>query len=281
MKFGMNSLAWQSPFSDPLGQFEKAKKYGCDIYEIAAEDFSSFSTDAVNEAKKVTGIETPTVVGALGETRDVSSDNPEYRKIGVQYIKDTVDLCPKIGAKVIAGPFYSAVGKARQCTEDQKKQAWDWAVENLRVCAAYANDKGVKIAIEPLNRFETDFINTVDQALDLIARIDMPGVGLLLDTFHMNIEESNIPAAIRSAKGKIYDIHCCANNRGTPGEDNFDWPAIVAALRDAGYDDYCLIESFTPDCVEIAKAASVWRPFAKSPEAIAENGIPFLRKVFG
>ena len=105
-------------------------------------------------------------------------------------------------------------------------------------------------------------------------------MGFLLDTFHMNVEESNIPAAIRAAKGKIFDFHTCANNRGTPGEDNFNWEAIAAAIKDAGYDDYCLIESFTPDCKEIAKAASVWRPFAESPEAIAENGIPFLKKVF-
>ncbi len=280
MKFGMNSLAWQSPFTDPLAMFEKAKKYGCDIFEIAVEDFSSFSADAVNDAKQKTGIGTPTIVGAFGDTRDVSSDNPEYRKIGLQYLKDMVDLCTKIDAKVIAGPLYSAVGKARQITEDEKKQQWDWAVENLKIAADYAGEKGILLAVEPLNRFETDFINTVEQGLDLLARIDKSNVGFLLDTFHMNIEESNIPAAIRSAKGKIMDLHCCANDRGTPGADNFNWPSIVAALKDSGYNDYCLIESFTPDCVEIAKAASVWRPFAKSPEAIAENGIPFLKKVF-
>ncbi|MDL2237013.1 sugar phosphate isomerase/epimerase [Christensenellaceae bacterium OttesenSCG-928-K19] len=280
MKFGMNSLAWQSPFSDPMGMLEKAKKYGCDIFEIAAEDFSTFSPDAVNDAVQKTGIPVYTICGAYGDTRDISSENPEYRQNAIQYNKDMIDLCVKIGAKVVAGPMYSAVGKARQCSEDEKKQQWDWAVENLRIVADYANEKGIKLGIEPLNRFETDFINTVEQGLDLIARIDKPGVGFLLDTFHMNIEESNIPAAIRSAKGKIYDMHCCANNRGIPGEDNFNWPAIADAVKDAGYDDYILIESFTPDCVEIAKAASVWRPFAESPEAIAERGIPFLKKTF-
>ncbi|MBR2560789.1 MAG: sugar phosphate isomerase/epimerase, partial [Eubacterium sp.] len=115
---------------------------------------------------------------------------------------------------------------------------------------------------------------------ELIDRIGRDNVGFLLDTFHMNIEESNIIAAIGKAAGKIYDFHTCANTRGIPGEDNFDWPAIAKAIKAAGYDDYCNIESFTPDCVEIAKAASVWRPFAESPEAIAEKGIPFLRKVF-
>lgn len=280
MKFGMNSLAWQSPFSDPMGQFKKAKEYGCELYEIAVEDFSTIDANAINEAKHATGIETPTMCGAFGDTRDISSENVEYRRIGVQYIKDLIDLAQKIDCKVIAGPLYSAVGKARQITPDEKKQQWAWAVENLKEVAEYAGEKSVRLAIEPLNRFETDFINTVEQGLELIDLVGYSNVGFLLDTFHMNIEESNIPAAIRSAKGKIFDLHTCANNRGTPGEDNFDWQAIKEALLDAGYDDYCLIESFTPDCKEIAKAASVWRPFAKSPEAIAQNGIPFLKNIF-
>lgn len=96
----------------------------------------------------------------------------------------------------------------------------------------------------------------------------------------MNIEELDIPAAIRAAKDKIFDFHTCSNNRGTPGEDNFDWQSIKAAIDDAGYDDYCNIESFTPDCAAIAKAASLWRPLAESPEALAKNGLSFLKTVF-
>lgn len=280
MKFGMVSLAWQSPFSDPMGQFKKAKEHGLDIYEIAAEDFSLIHVDEILRAKEATGIGTYSICGAFGETRDVSSDVEEYRKNGLQYIKDMVDLVAAIGGDTVAGPMYSAVGKARQISDAEKKQAWAWAEEYLKEAAAYAKDKGVRLAIEPLNRFETDFINTVEQGCELIDRIGCDNVGFLLDTFHMNIEEANIPAAIRMAGKKIFDIHTCANTRGIPGEDNFDWAAIAAAVKETGYDDYCYIESFTPDCVEIAKAASVWRPFAESPEAIADKGIPFLRKVF-
>ena len=99
MKFGISSLAWQSPFHDPMGQFEKAKKYGVDIYEIAAEDFSLINVEDILKAKEATGIGTPSVCGAFGETRDVSSDLPEYRKEGLQYIKDIVDLI-RISGKV-------------------------------------------------------------------------------------------------------------------------------------------------------------------------------------
>jgi len=281
MKFGLVSLAWESPFSNPLKTFEKAKKYGLDIYEIAAEDFDLLHADEILAAKEATGIETPSVCGAFGETRDVSSDVEEYRKGGLQYIKDMIDLVSAIGGNTIVGPMYSAVGKARQISEEQKNQAWAWAEGYLREAAGYAKEKGVRLAIEPLNRFETDFINTVEQGCELIDRIGCDNVGFLLDTFHMNIEEANIINAIKMAgQIGIYDFHTCANTRGIPGEDNFDWPAIAAAIKEVGYDDYCYIESFTPDCKEIAKAASVWRPFAESPEAIAEKGIPFLKKIF-
>lgn len=280
MKFGLSSLAWQSPFENPMEQFAKAAKYGCDLYEIAIEDFATIDVDAINQAKSVNHIETPTICGAFGETRDVSSDNPEYRRGGLQYIKDMIDVAEKIDCKVIVGPMYSACGKARPLSEQQKKQQWEWAVENLKEAAEYAQNKGIRLAIEPLNRFETDFINTVDQALELIDRIGYDNVGILLDTFHMNIEESAIPEAIRKAGGKIFHLHTCANNRGIPGEDNFNWEAIVSAIKEVGYDDYCIIESFTPDCKEIAKSASVWRAFAESPEAIPQKGIPFLKKVF-
>jgi D-psicose/D-tagatose/L-ribulose 3-epimerase len=282
MKFGMNSLAWSSPFTEPKKWFELAKGYGCDTFEIALEDFSVLDPDEIKAAMEATGIEVHTVVGAHGDTRDVSSDDPAIRASGVRYIKDMVDFCGKIGADVIAGPAYSAVGKARQQTPDEVAKKWDYGVENLKICAEYAGERGVKLALEPLNRFETDFINTVTQGVELIERIGAENVGFLLDSFHMNIEENDIPAAIRLAgtKAKIYDFHSCANDRGTPGKDNFDWPSIVKALRDVGYDDYMHIESFTPDCVEIAKAASVWRPFSESPEAIARDGIPFLKSMF-
>ncbi|BAK47556.1 sugar phosphate isomerase/epimerase [Clostridium sp. SY8519] len=280
MKFGLSSLAWQSPFSNPMEIFAKAKKYGCDLYEICVEDFDSIDVNEISEAKAKFQIETPTICGAFGDTRDISSDNPEYRQGGIEYIKGMVDLAVKIDCKVIVGPMYSACGKARQISEEEKKQQWDWAVENMKIVAAYAKERGIRFAVEPLNRFETDFINTVDQALELIRRVGADNVGILLDTFHMNIEESNIVEAIRKAGDKIYHFHTCANNRGIPGEDNFDWDAISKAIKEVGYDDYCVIESFTPDCKEIAKSASVWRTFAESPEAIPEKGIPFLRKTF-
>ncbi|MBQ3274286.1 MAG: sugar phosphate isomerase/epimerase [Christensenellaceae bacterium] len=289
MKYGLCSLAWQSPFggNDPakfydevVRHFEKAKKFGFDIFEVAVENYG-YDVDATIKAAKETGIELKTVCGAFGPTRDCSSDDPEYRKGGIKYTKYLVDIISEFGGEAVVGPIYSAVGKTGMWTDEEKEQHWAWAVESIKELADYAAAKGIKLGIEPLNRFETNLINTTEQCSKLIERIDKDNVGYLLDSFHMNIEESSIPDAIRLAGDKIIDFHTCANNRGTPGEDNFNWPAIKQAIDDVGYDGYCVIESFTPDCVEIAAAASVWRPFAPSPDYLAENGVKFLKSVFG
>ena len=289
MKYGLCSLAWQSPFggNDPdkfydefAAHFEKAKKFGFDIFEIAVENFG-FDVDSAKKAANETGIELKTICGAFGPTRDCSSDNPEYRKGGIDYTKYLIDICSSFGGEAVVGPIYSAVGKTGMWTDEEREQHWAWAVESIKELADYAAAKNIKLGIEPLNRFETNMINTAEQCAKLIKLVDKDNVGFLLDTFHMNIEESNITDAIRIAGDKLVDLHTCANNRGTPGEDNFDWQAIKKAIDDINYDGYCVIESFTPDCVEIAAAASVWRPFAPSPDYLAENGIKFLKSVFG
>ena len=279
----MNSLAWQSPVTEIGRLLNMAKQYDCDVFELALEDFSTLDPDEINKAIEETGVLIKTVCGAHGPSRDISADEEENREMGVKYAKDMVDFCVAIGADIVAGPIYSSVGKARQQTPEEIELKWKYGVENMKVIADYGAKKGISIAVEPLNRFETDFINTVEQGVDFIHRIGYDNVGFLLDTFHMGIEENGVPAAIRLAgkECRIMDFHMCANFRGAPSaENNVDWEGIRDAIRDVGYDDYLIIESFTPDCVEIAKAASVWRPFSESPEAIARDGIPFLRQLF-
>ncbi len=120
----------------------------------------------------------------------------------------------------------------------------------------------------------------MDQGLLLIGEIGADNVGLLLDTFHMNIEEKDIPAAIRRAAGHIVEFHACSNDRGTPGQDHLPWRAIAGALRAAKYDGPLVIEAFTPEIREIAKAVSIWRPLAPSQDALAADGLKHLRATF-
>ena len=143
----------------------------------------------------------------------------------------------------------------------------------------HAMDAGVTVAVEPLNRYETSLINTVDQALEALAGLPPAGCGVALDVYHMNIEERSITEAIRRAAGRIAHVQVCANDRGAPGADHLDWPGILAALDAAGYGGPLVIESFTGDNETIATAASIWRPLAKTQDAIAVDGLAFLTGV--
>ncbi len=279
-KIGVSSYVWVSPFNmDTLSQLAHAKSIGFDIYEIAVEDPNTIDIEKVWQEAQRVGIDV-TICGAFGETRDLSSPIEAYREEGMAYIRTLVDMAAACNSPYIAGPMYAAVGRTRQATPEEKREQTAYAVENIKRMAEYAAKRNVKLALEPLNRFETDFMNTVEQGLELLHQIGSDHAGFLLDTFHMNIEEKSLPAAIRMAKGKIFDFHSCANDRGTPGEDHFDWQAIAAALNDAQYRGPVVIESFTPEIKEIAKAVSLWRPLAKSPDTLAKQGYAFLRSVF-
>ncbi len=280
MKFGASSFIWVSPFSNKtLDQFQKAKAMGFDIYEVCVEQPEVIDGPSIAKAAKEAGIQV-TVCGAFGPTRDISSEDPAIRAEGVDYIKFMTDLAAEIGSPFVAGPMYSAVGKARMTTPKEKADQTKWALENMHVVAEYAAKKNVKLAVEPLNRFETDFINTVDQGVEFLDQLGMSNVGFLIDTFHANIEEPSIPDAVRKAGKRLISFHSCANNRGTPGKDHIDWKGIKKAFDEIGYDGPVIIESFTTDIVEIAKAVSLWRPLAKSQDILAQEGINFLKTVF-
>lgn len=279
-KIGVSSFVWVSPFSmDTLSQLAHARSFGFDIYEIAVEDPGVIDIGKVSEEAQRVGIDV-TICGAFGETRDISSPVAAYREEGMQYIRTLIDMAAACKSPYVAGPMYAAVGRARQATPEEKREQTAYAVENLKRMAEYAAKRNVALALEPLNRFETDFMNTVEQGLELLHKVGFENAGFLLDTFHMNIEEKSLPKAIRMAKGKIFDFHSCANDRGTPGEDHFDWQAIVEALDEIEYRGPVVIESFTPEIKEIAKAVSLWRPLAESSDTLAKNGYEFLRGRF-
>ena len=149
----------------------------------------------------------------------------------------------------------------------------------LRPLAAYAGDHGVRLAMEALNRFETDLINVVEQGLAMVEAIGSPHVGLHLDTFHMHLEERNSGEAIRQAGERLYHFHACENDRGVPGRGQVRWPAVAAALGDVGYDGFVVIESFTPTVTSIARAVCIWRDVAPDQDTIAREGLGFLRKM--
>lgn len=281
MKIGVNTWVWTAPFgTKDFGLVPKIKSMGFEIIEVAAEDLSLIDAALLRKTVEEHGLSI-TICGAFGPSRDVSSDDPAIRRNGANYIVECIRLAQAVGSTLVAGPVYAAVGKTRLVSADQKARERAWCVDNLREVGKVASDAGVTIGIEPLNRFETDMINLVEQAIALIHEIGQPAYKVHIDTFHANIEEKSIPEAIRMAGSLLGHFHACENDRGIPGTGHIDWIGVRDALRDVAYDGPVVIESFTPGVVEIAKAAAIWRPLAPSQDELAREGARFLRELLG
>jgi D-psicose/D-tagatose/L-ribulose 3-epimerase len=278
MKFGASTFIWVSPFSNQtLNLIDKVKNIGFDYLEICIEDPETIDVASIQNQLKEADLQA-LVCGAFGPNRDISSDDPAIRQQGVDYIKTCIDIAAELGSPLVSGPMYSATGKTRLLSPEDRKEQWDLAAENMRIVADYAAEKGIKLAVEPLNRFETDFLNTVQQGLDFFTLVDRENVGFLLDTFHMNLEEKNISEAIKLAGNKIFNFHSCENDRGTPGTGHIPWNEVFQALKEISYDGPVVIESFTTEIKEIARAVSQWRPLAPSQDSLGEEGLQFLKK---
>jgi D-psicose/D-tagatose/L-ribulose 3-epimerase len=280
-RIGINAWVWTSPFTDEsLGLLAKIKALGFDTVELPLEEPGHLTAKKVREALRATGLH-PIVCGAFGPGRDLTSDDPARRRECLAYLRAALRLCEGIGAKVLPGPMYAATGKRRQVPPAQKKIEWERAVAGLRKAGAMAADHGVTLAIEPLNRFETDLVNTSAQALRLVNDVGHQAVGIHLDTFHMNIEEKSIYEAVKTAGRRLAHIHACENDRGTPGSGQVDWKGLARGLKATGYKGDVVIESFTPECKAIAAATCIWRPLAPSQDDLARGGVAFLRKLLG
>ena len=216
------------------------------------------------------------ICGAFGPDRDVSHENSSIREKGIDYLITCVDFAAEVGSSFVSGPMYSATGKARLLSTEERKQQFNWAVESLGIVAKYAQTRKVGLAIEPLNRFETDLINTLEQGVALCKAINLPNVGLLIDTFHMHIEEKSLSSAIEDAAPYIFHVQASENDRGTPGKGQVRWDEMFMALSKIDYKGQIVIESFLPTVKEIAKAVSAWRPVAASMDSHAIDGYEFI-----
>lgn len=278
MRFGINTFLFTSPFTtESISLFPQFKKWGFDTVEIALEDASHIDPVTVKKALDDNGLICGSICAAMGGGRDFRG-TAEEQKGAMDYLKAIVDLSPVLGHPALIGPLYSAVGRAELVPEEEYKKQWDTVVGHLRTLAAHAGSLGVKLAIEPLNRFETDFINTCDQALKMVNDVNESALYVHLDSFHMNIEEKDSAKAIVKAGDKLAHFHACGCDRGTPGNDHINWTAIFAALKQVGYNADVVIESFTPAIEIIARAACIWRETEPSRESIAIEGVKFLKQ---
>lgn len=279
VKFGVSTWLWTSPFTtETVELFPKIKSMGYDAVEIPVEYPEKIDGKKVKAALQLHGLE-PIVCGAFGPSRDLTHEDPAVHENCFNYILQCLDLCNDWDAKFLAGPMYSAVGKARMVSPEQRKVEWDRAVANIHKVSKLAHERGLEIALEPLNRFESDLINTAEDVMRLVHDVNHTAAKVLLDGFHMAIEERNIEQAITSVGDKLIHIQVSENYRGTPGTGQTPWDSFKKGLTNINYQGVVSIESFTPEIKELAGAVCIWKNLAPSQDGFAQDGINFLKQL--
>jgi D-psicose/D-tagatose/L-ribulose 3-epimerase len=279
MKFGVNTFIWTAGFDKSnLALLPLIKEHGFDGVEVPLFRPAEFAGADIRRGLEQNGLEC-TVCSVLVSGLSLISEDAEVRRKTRIHLEDSIKAVADVGARIIAGPLYSPVGylPGRRRTA----QEWNWAVEGYHSLTPALEANGVTLAIEPLNRFETYFLNTAKDVAALCDEVNHPNIGILFDTFHANIEEKNIGAGYRTAGKHLKHVHACENDRGIPGSGHVEWPGVFQALRDLHYDGWLTIESFGFALGELSAAASIWRDIEASPEAIAFEGLKFLKKNMG
>ena len=277
-EIGVNTWVWTSPLTDAgvADLLHRIADMGFDAVELPLENAGDLTVPVVSAVLAETGL-TPCVVGAMAPGRDLL-DAPCVADTQ-DYLRACIDLAAGIGARSVCGPFYAATGRVWRMDADERQAAYDDLRTHLAPVVDHAVARGVRLGIEPLNRYETSLVNTVDQALTALGPLLGEGLGLALDSYHLNIEERSSADAVRAAGPHLAHVQVCGSDRGAPGGDQTDWKDLVSALDEVGYDGPLVIESFTADNASIATAASIWRPLAPTQDQLARDGLSFLRSL--
>jgi D-psicose/D-tagatose/L-ribulose 3-epimerase len=279
MDVGLNTFLLTGRFTDrETGLLDRIAGWGFDAVEITVQEAADIDPARFTRELERTGLRCCCLCGVFPPGRDLRG-TPGEQEASAGYLRSLIDLAPKVGAPVIAGPFYSCVGRTGAHDAGERRRQAETVAGHLRALGRQAHDAGLVLAMEPLNRFETDMVNTCEQALALIGAADSPALKVHLDTFHMNIEEKDPAGAIRRAGDRLGHLHLSGSDRGAPGKDHLDWPALFRALRETGYAGAAVIESFTPEVEVIARAAAIWRDIEPSSESLARDGLAFIREM--
>jgi len=275
MKTGVNLMLWTGSFSrNDIPLIAKVKKLGFDSVELPLFNLEIVDIPATRKALADSGLGctacTVIVKGSL------ISETASQRQAATDHLLSVLEMSKELGVEAIAGPLYSPVGYL--CGRGRNEAEWKNAVKGLRKVADRAEKLDIRLGVEPLNRFETYFLNLCEDAVKLVKEVASSHVGILYDTFHANVEEKDPVAALRKCGKHLFHVHTCENDRGIPGSGHVPWDATMATLKTMKYKGYCTIESFVPAIKELAAAAAIWRPLAKDGDDLARNGLKFLKR---
>jgi D-psicose/D-tagatose/L-ribulose 3-epimerase len=279
MKFGMNLLLWTAGVTEehfPL--LARLKVMGFDGVELPLFDSSEADLKHTRQELDNLGLGRTAVTVCTPETNPISPD-AAVRRAAVDYLKERIDWCRMVGADVLCGPFHSALGALQG--RGRTAEEWAWCVEVQREAAEHAGEAGVRLSVEPLNRFEVYFLNTMADANQLVKEVDHPNYGYLYDSFHANIEEKDVYRSVVDNASGINHVHISENDRGIPGSGHVHWDATFNGLKDCRYDGWFTIEAFGRALPELAAATCIWRDLFSSGDEVAEQGLAFMKSHAG
>jgi D-psicose/D-tagatose/L-ribulose 3-epimerase len=275
MRIGVNTLIWGASFGpSDFHLLPRIKDAGFDGIEVPIFDPHAFEARAVGRELDRLGLER-TAVTIVPRGLSLGASDGGLRGRAIEHVRACIAAARDAGIHLLSGPIYTPVGHltGRRRTDDE----WRWVVDSWQQLSRDVNAAQMGIGIEPLNRFETYFLNTIQDAVALCDAIGDPSIGILLDTFHANIEEKSLGDAVRLAVPHLKHLHTCENDRGVPGSGHVEWPEFFAAVAEIGYTSWLTIESFGFSIEAIAAAAAIWRDLAPLADDIAFEGIRFLR----
>ena len=275
--YGINLWNWISRLEEtdvPL--IRKVSAFGFTAVELPMTSASFDKMDEVMEAAKEENLAL-TFCLCMPMERDISGDDEAARARAIQYFNDCLDTAGKYGVTTLSGAFYGGVGKRHFLPEQDKQREWDYAVQGIRIMAEKAKERAVFLGMEPLNRYRTSIVNTVNQAFKMIDDAGVDNVGILFDTYQANIEETDVPQALEKIlqQGKLTHFHASANNRGAPGTGHIPWESLAALLKRYSYTGHITMETFCSKGPDPS-----FYPLAETQDLLAQTGIKNLKRIF-
>lgn len=276
MKFGMNLLLWtDDPTKDSfVPVLKKLKKMGFDGVELPIFNLDIAAWEKLGKVLDDIGLER-TAVTVRGVDDNPISPDPKVRAKGIALTKQVLDCCKAAGVTHLAGPYYAALGHFSGA--GPTKQEWKWGVESMKPVAKYAGSLGITLVPEFLNRFEIYLLNNAADAARFVREVNHPACKMMYDTFHANIEEKNITAALKSCKDVMAHVHISENDRSTPGKGQVNWQETFDALKKINYDGWLTIEAFGLSLPSLAAATKIWRRMFDTEEQLAKDGLKFMK----
>lgn len=287
MKYGIYFAYWEQEWNaDQKKYITRVKDLGFDVLEISCAMLKNISNEELLTMKKMAQDAGITLTAGYGPGPDenLASNDPGVVKNAVAFYTDILKKLEILDIHTIGGGIYS-YWPVDYTKPIDKAGDWERSVTNVRHVGKIARECGVEYCLEVLNRFEGYLLNTCEECRRFVEEVDVPAVKIMLDTFHMNIEEDDMVEAILLAGDKLGHFHVGENNRRLPGKGGMPWYQIGSALRAIGYDKNVVMEPFVKSGGGVGRDIKIWRDLSKgaSPEVLdrdAAASVSYLKSVF-